>query len=307
MKNIFLNPIIDVCIKIVKYSMQYAVPIFLLYLVIFYAIEFPIFGIILLGVIIVFYIWYKLTTSEDKPLAPEVNHEIYDAAFKLAEEKRKKKQKEKNIRKATMKQLIRKLPKDFETIIEKNFKVVASAYRTSVTSNAFNKKNYDKFIPQLIEYLQDNSKIVDRLDREFDKEVQWNEDTIDHYIKFIETKINESNSKFDYSDDMDPYDYEHLCAEEFKKNKWDAEATQGSSDQGVDVIAKKDTRTLVAQCKRFMKPVGNKAVQEIVAGMKYYEATEGVVIAPNGYTNSAKNLAEANNIKLIHHSEIGNL
>ena len=106
---------------------------------------------------------------------------------------------------------------------------------------------------------------------------------------------------------MDPYDYEHLCAEEFKKNKWDAEATQGSSDQGVDVIAKKDTRTLVAQCKRFMKPVGNKAVQEIVAGMKYYEATEGVVIAPNGYTNSAKNLAEANNIKLIHHSEIGNL
>ena len=70
----------------------------------------------------------------------------------------------------------------------------------------------------------------------------------------------------------------------------------------IDVIAKKDTRTLVAQCKRFMKPVGNKAVQEIVAGMKYYEATEGVVIAPNGYTNSAKNLAEANNIKLIHHS-----
>ena len=91
------------------------------------------------------------------------------------------------------------------------------------------------------------------------------------------------------------------------KNKWDAEATQGSSDQGVDVIAKKDTRTLVAQCKRFIKPVGNKAVQEIVAGMKYYEATEGVVIAPNGFTNSAKNLAEANNIKLIHHSEINDL
>ena len=130
---------------------------------------------------------------------------------------------------------------------------------------------------------------------------------LDKYIAIIETKIKESDSRFDYSDEMDPYDYEHLCAEEFKKNKWDAEATQGSSDQGVDVIATKDTRTLVAQCKRFMKPVGNKAVQEIVAGMKYYEATEGVVIAPNGYTNSAKNLAEANNIKLIHHSEIGNL
>ena len=140
MKNIFLNPIIDVCIKIVKYSMQYVVPVFLLYLIIFYAIEFPIFGILLLGVIIVFYIWFKLTTLEDKPLAPEVNQESYDVAFKLAEEKRKKKQKEINIRIATTKQLIRKLPKDFETIIEKDFKVVAGAYRKSVTSNAFGKK-----------------------------------------------------------------------------------------------------------------------------------------------------------------------
>ena len=307
MKNIFLNPIIDVCIKIVKYSMQYVVLIYLLYVIIFNAIEYPIFGILLLGVIIVFYIWFKLTPSEDKPLAPEVNQESYDAAFKLSEEKRKKKQKEKNIRKATIKQLVRKLPKDFEAIIEKNFKVVAGAYRKSVTSNAFGKKNYDKFLPQLQEYFEDNSKIVDRLDREFGVEVEFNEGGLDKYIAIIETKIKESDSRFDYSDEMDPYDYEHLCAEEFKKNKWDAEATQGSSDQGVDVIAKKDTRTLVAQCKRFMKPVGNKAVQEIVAGMKYYEATEGVVIAPNGYTNSAKNLAEANNIKLIHHSEISNL
>ena len=288
--------------------MQYAVLIFLLYLIIFYAIEFPIFGILLLGVIIVFCIWmFREIYLDDKPLAPEVNQESYDAAFKLAEEKRKKKQKEKNIKKATIKQLILKLPKHFEEIIEENFKVVAGAYRKSVTSNAFGKKNYDKFLPQLQEYLKDHSKIVDRLDREFDVEVTFHKDELDKYIAIIETKIKESDSRFDYSDEMDPYDYEHLCAEEFKKNKWDAEATQGSSDQGVDVIAKKDTRTLVAQCKRFMKPVGNKAVQEIVAGMKYYEATEGVVIAPNGYTNSAKNLAEANNIKLIHHNEISNL
>ena len=306
MKNIFLNPIIDVCIKIVKYSMQYAVPIFLLYVIIFNAIEYPIFGIILIIAVILFFIWFFI---EDKNLQAEREIETKLQLEELEKERKKdrKKQKEKNIRKATMKQLVRKLPKDFEAIIEENFKVVAGAYRKSVTSNAFGKKNYDKFLPQLQEYLTDNSKIVDRLDREFGLDLTPDEDALDNYIQIIETKINESDSKFDYSDEMDPYDYEHLCAEEFKKNKWDAEATQGSSDQGVDVIATKDTRTLVAQCKRFMKPVGNKAVQEIVAGMKYYEATEGVVIAPNGYTNSAKNLAEANNIKLIHHSEIGNL
>jgi len=306
MKNIFLNPIIDVCIKIVKYSMQYAVPIFLLYVIIFNAIEYPIFGIILIIAVILFFIWFFI---EDKNSQAEREIKTKLQLEELEKERKndRKKQKEKNIRKATIKQLVRKLPKDFEAIIEKNFKVVAGAYRKSVTSNAFGKKNYDKFLPQLQEYLEDNSKIVDRLDREFGVEVTFDEGALDKYIAIIETKIKESDSRFDYSDEMDPYDYEHLCAEEFKKNKWDAEATQGSSDQGVDVIAKKDTRTLVAQCKRFMKPVGNKAVQEIVAGMKYYEATEGVVIAPNGYTNSAKNLAEANNIKLIHHSEISNL
>lgn len=294
------------CFEIVKYSMQYVIPIFLLYVIIFNAIEYPIFGIILLIAVMIFFIWFFIE-DKNSQAEREIRKKLQLEELEKEREKDRKKQKEKNIRKATIKQLIRKLPKDFEAIIEENFKVVAGAYRKSVTSNAFGKKNYDKFIPQLQEYLEDNSKIVDRLDREFGVEVTFDEGVLDKYIAIIETKIKESDSKFDYSDDMDPYDYEHLCAEEFIKNKWDAEATQGSSDQGVDVIAKKDARTLVAQCKRFMKPVGNKAVQEIVAGMKYYEASEGVVIAPNGFTNSAKNLAEANNIKLIHHSEINSL
>ena len=306
MKNIFLNPIVHICIKIVKYSMQYVIPIILFYIIIFNAIEYPIFGIILVIVVLLFFIWFFLEDKKSQA-EREIARKLQLEELEKKREKDRKKQKEKNIRKSTIKQLIRNLPKDFEAIIEKNFKVVASAYRKSVTSNAFGKKNYDKFLPQLQEYLTDNSKIVDRLDREFGVDITFDDDALDNYIQIIETKINESDSKFDYSDDIDPYDYEHLCAEEFKKNKWDAEATQGSSDQGVDVIAKKDTRTLVAQCKRFMKPVGNKAIQEIVAGMKYYEATEGVVIAPNGFTNSAKNLAEANNIKLIHHSEISEL
>ena len=41
--------------------------------------------------------------------------------------------------------------------------------------------------------------------------------------------------------------------------------------------------------------------------MGYYGANIGVVISNAGFTNSAKKLAEANGIKLIHHSEIKNL
>jgi restriction system protein len=251
------------------------------------SIENPIFGILLVVLIISLSIWL-FYLDDNKEI--QNNNEIIK---KIEEKENKAKQK-----------LIDKLPKEFQTIIEKDFKVVSAAYRKSVTRNAFGKKNYDKFAPQLEEYIQDHSKILMRLDEEFETNVEFN---IDGIIDFIEKKLDETESAFNYSDDMDPYDYEYLCAEEFNKNQWDAKATQGSSDQGVDVIAKKDGKTLVAQCKRFAKPVGNKAVQEVVAGMKYYEATEGVVIAPNGFTNSAINLAKANNIKLIHHTEINTL
>ena len=202
------------------------------------------------------------------------------------------------------KKLLDELPKDLQTIVEKNFNTVAAAYRSAVSSNAFGKKNYDKFAPQLEEYLQDNSKVLNKLKDEFDTDVEFN---VDALIEFIELSLKELDKEFEYTDDMNPYDYEHFCATEFNKIGWVAKATQGSSDQGVDVIATKGDITLVAQCKKFMKPVGNKAVQEIVAGMKFYGASIGLVIAPNGYTNSAKKLAEANNIKLIHHSEIESL
>lgn len=259
--------------------------ILVVYILLSISIEYPIFGVFLAIAFISFIIWMWDINEESKKEF-EINKKI---------------QKDEEIQKQ---KLIDKLADEFQTIIEENFNIVANAYRKSVTSNAFGKKNYDKFAIQLEEYIKDNSKSLMRLDEEFDTNVDFN---VDSLIDLIELKLQKLDVQFNYSDDMDPFDYEHLCANEFNKNGWKAEATQGSSDQGVDVIAKKDGKTLVAQCKRFAKPVGNKAVQEVVAGMKYYEATEGVVIAPNGFTNSAKNLAKANNIKLIHHNEINSL
>ena len=117
--------------------------------------------------------------------------------------------------------------------------------------------------------------------------------------------VDEVETSFESS--MDPIEYERLCADLFNKAGWKAKATQASSDQGVDVEAERKGVKLVAQCKRFSKQVGNKAVQEVVAGLKYYEADLGVVIAPNGFTKSAIKLAKANDIKLIHHDEIKDL
>ena len=203
------------------------------------------------------------------------------------------------------KRALKTLEDELSDIIHNNIQIVASAYRSSVTSNSFGKKNYSKFKKELIEYLIDNteSKHVIYYAREV-----GDFDIPDHTISEIERAINDFSQDEKFNQNMDPYEYEHYCAAQFLKHGWDeAEATSGSADQGVDVVAKRGDEHLVGQCKVYQKPVGNSAVQEVVAGMGYYGANVGVVISNAGYTNSAKKLAEANNIKLIHHSEIKNL
>ena len=194
---------------------------------------------------------------------------------------------------------------ELEDLIHDDIRLVASAYRSSISSNSFGKKNYTKFKKELLEHLLDNTDSKDVL---YYAQNLGDFEVPDHTIFEIERAINDYTKDEEFDDEMDPYVYEHFCAEQFLIAGWDdAEATSGSSDQGVDVIAKRGDDFLVGQCKKYQKPVGNSAVQEIVAGMGYYGANIGVVISNAGYTNSAKKLAEANNIKLIHHAEIKNL
>lgn len=287
--------------------MQYAVPVIVIWVIIFFAFEYPIFGIVLLVSILAFSIWMWI---QEKVIWPK-EREKEEAQNEIRFKQRQKEEKQKEKRK---KDLNNKLSEDIQSIIENNIKIVAAAYRTSVTSNSFGKKNYNKFIPELAEFIEDHSKVLKRVRKYYltlyPEEIYepYEIDLVnDSVIEFIENEIEELYQNADYTDEIDPFEYEHYCAEQFKKNGWIAEATQGSSDQGVDVKASKDGIDLVAQCKRFAKPVGNKAVQEVVAGIKYYAANKGIVIAPNGFTKSARKLAESNNIDLIHHSEIKDL
>lgn len=81
---------------------------------------------------------------------------------------------------------------------------------------------------------------------------------------------------------------------------WKAEATRSSSDQGADVIATSPAGVKIAvQVKHYRSPVGNKAVQEIVASKAFYKAEHAVVVTSGpGYTRSAVELARANNVRL---------
>ena len=103
---------------------------------------------------------------------------------------------------------------------------------------------------------------------------------------------------------MSPEEFEHYCADVLRQRKWDARVTQISADQGVDIVADKRGLRIVIQCKKYSRPVGNYAVQEIVAAIAHENARRGVVVTNSDYTAGARKLAASNDVLLLHHSQL---
>lgn len=106
-------------------------------------------------------------------------------------------------------------------------------------------------------------------------------------------------------DQLTPYEFEEWVARFLRIAGYKANATKKSGDYGVDVIAEKDNTSIAIQVKKFTKPVGIKAVQEVISGMDYYNCYEGWVITTAPYfTQAAKNLAKTRNIKLYNKNDL---
>lgn len=74
------------------------------------------------------------------------------------------------------------------------------------------------------------------------------------------------------------------------------EITVASGDYGADIIAWADDEKIAVQCKRYSKPVGVKAVQEVISAMKHYDCERAVVITNSTFTKQAYTLAEDNEV-----------
>ena len=102
-----------------------------------------------------------------------------------------------------------------------------------------------------------------------------------------------------YSEDMSGEDYEIYCGRILQEAGWNVEQTQASNDQGVDLIAQIEDLKVCIQCKRYSNPVGNKAVQEVIAGKAFYNGTHAVVVSNAGFTKAEQSLAESADAILI--------
>jgi restriction system protein len=100
-------------------------------------------------------------------------------------------------------------------------------------------------------------------------------------------------------DAMTGTDFEDYVAARLERSGWQVSFTPGSGDYGVDLIARRDDKSVAVQCKRLGKPVGVAAVQQVVAGARHHDCTKSIVISNQEFTDAAKKLAFTHNCQLI--------
>ncbi len=122
--------------------------------------------------------------------------------------------------------------------------------------------------------------------------------------KETERMLDAASDEYLDVDTLTGEEYERYCASLLNKHGWDANPTTATGDQGIDIIGKINGITAVFQCKRYSQPVGNAAVQEVIAGKTFAQAQYAAVVSNSTFTKSARQLADTANVYLLHHSEL---
>lgn len=109
-------------------------------------------------------------------------------------------------------------------------------------------------------------------------------------------------------DQMNGIEFEQFCADLLRKNDFqNVQTTKDTGDQGIDIIAQKDSIQYGIQCKCYTSDIGNKAVQEAFAGKTYYGCHVAMVLTNRYFTKSAKELAATNKVILWDRSKLESL
>ena len=80
--------------------------------------------------------------------------------------------------------------------------------------------------------------------------------------------------------------------------------TKASWDQGVDLIVKINDVKIAIQCKFYSSPVGNDAIQQVIAGKLYYKCDEAMVVSNAAFISSAQDLANETKVILVNYKKL---
>ncbi|MBO1264376.1 restriction endonuclease [Proteiniclasticum sp. SCR006] len=117
---------------------------------------------------------------------------------------------------------------------------------------------------------------------------------------FQRAKVKPHNKyTLDFIDRLNGFQFEHAFADILKQNNFNnITVTQGSGDQGIDVLAQSGADIYAIQCKLYTGNVGNSAVQQAFSGAVYYGCTKAIVVTNSYFTKSAHALASQIGVEL---------
>jgi restriction system protein len=186
-------------------------------------------------------------------------------------------------------------------IIQKNLQQLAIQKNKSAYVDDYGKKNFSKWHDKEIPYFIENH-IYPELNQDELLNIYL---FLDEIFKEIEQRVKRVKIKpIGYHPKMNGFEFEDFCAEILKKSGWKVEKTKPGADQGIDLIIRKKNYTIGVQCKKYARPVGNKAVQQVKAGIVHYNLNDGIVLANNAFTKSAIELAQSTGIGLVHYLDV---
>lgn len=98
--------------------------------------------------------------------------------------------------------------------------------------------------------------------------------------------------------------FEAELAAAFRRLGYDAALTPVSRDEGVDIVLKRDGKTIVVQCKATRAPVGPAVARELYGALLASGADEAVLAATAGVTVGVRRFASGKPIRLLGMPEI---
>lgn len=127
------------------------------------------------------------------------------------------------------------------------------------------------------------------------------------FIKFSK-RTRKLNLTFSQIDSLSGHDFEVYIAQLLQTRGYKTKVVGGAGggDYGVDIIAEKAGVKTAVQVKRWNWVVGIEAVYQAVAGAKYYDCSQSMVITNNSFTPQALTLARVNACALIDRQTLKN-
>lgn len=116
-------------------------------------------------------------------------------------------------------------------------------------------------------------------------------------LKVMRLKPDVTDRTIDEIDRMSGVEFEEFTAAVLKGCGFEIEGmTKASGDYGADIIVTFDDIRIAVQCKRYDRPVGVKAVQEVISAMRHYDCEEAIVVTNNVFTAQAEILAREHEV-----------